>query len=117
MPANSERLDEGADLKWYVIREMIKGRSWDNNVVCKTTAPTRQANKAIRPTAVLQTFLACAAGVIVDDRLDDDPVSGLVVSHTITNLFHCAAELMPEGKWNRFTGDWMGRSRAEIRAT
>ena len=100
MPANSERLDEGANLKWYVIREMIKGRSWDNNVVCKTTAPTRQA-----------------AGVIVDDRLDDDPVSGLVVSHTIANLFHCTAELMPEGKWNRFTGDWMGRSRAEIRAT
>jgi hypothetical protein len=96
VPAYCEGFDERSDLKGHVIWQMVQRGSRHDDVVCETAAPTGETNEAVLPTAVLETLGAGAAGVVVYDGLDHNPVTGFVFSDVRPDFFDGAAEFMAE---------------------
>lgn len=96
VPADREGLDEGTDLEWDVVGEMVQGGDGHDDVVCKAAAPATESDEAVLPAAVVEAFFAGAACAVVDDGLDYDSVAGLVVCHAFADFFDYTAEFMAE---------------------
>jgi hypothetical protein len=80
----------------------------------KTTAPSTQSYEAVVPTAVVEIFLAGSAGSIVNDRLDANPVTGLVFGDALPNFFDGSTELVSHGQRHCFPSDRVRCGRTKI---
>lgn len=78
---------------------------------------TTEPDKATAVAAVYQAVLARSAGSIINDRLDNDPVSFLHVIDSFPDFFDNAAELMPQRQWYLLARNWMGCRWHDIGAT
>jgi hypothetical protein len=116
VPAYCEGFDERADLKGHIIWQMVQRGGGHDDVVCETAAPAGEADEAVLPTAVLEAFGASAAGVVVYDGLDHDPVAGFIVGDIGADFFDSTAEFMTECQGHRLLGYGVGRGWTEIGA-
>jgi hypothetical protein len=86
-------------------------------VLGQAASPATQTYEAIAPTAILQTLDTRAAGSAIYDWLNDHSIARLVISHTVSDFFDNASELMTECQRDSLSSYRMRGGWAKIGAT
>lgn len=99
MPANSERLNQSANLQVHIIWQLLAVFCGTSRVLAHATVPTGQTNETKRVAAVCKTTFAASTIAVVDGGLDSNFVANLPVLDTLADLINNSGEFMADGDW------------------